>query len=173
MTNESRRQGLSDHLRWVHDMLRRDLVAVRQLAAAVAEGATHEDIYSGLRDLQSSGPLFQLRMNCLGYCQIVHAHHRNEDDSLFPAVRQAAPQLGRTIDRLEADHRIVARLLDQVEEHASRLDGPDTRQLLVDALHDLATHLLEHLEAEEEALQPVLDSWSTWPDQTPPATRAT
>ncbi len=171
MKNDFRPQALSDQLRWVHDMLRRDLVTVRRLADSVAAGATPDDIHAGLRALQSGGPLFQLRMNCLGYCQVVHAHHRNEDDTLFPAIRLAAPQLRRTIDRLEADHRVVARLLDQVEEHASGLDGPDARQLLVDSLSALSTHLLEHLEAEEVALRPILDSWSAWPEQAPPEIR--
>jgi iron-sulfur cluster repair protein YtfE (RIC family) len=167
----ARAAGMADQLRWVHNMLRRDLVAVQQLAASVAEGASRDAIQAGLHNLQSNGPLFQLRVNCLSYCQTVHAHHHIEDVALFPAARRAAPRLTETIDRLEADHRIVSRLLDQVEEHARDLEGGSTRLALVDALTDLSTTLLTHLELEEATLGPVLQTWSEWPDQAPPEIR--
>jgi iron-sulfur cluster repair protein YtfE (RIC family) len=147
-------------------MLRRDLAAVRQLAAAAAEGASAPDIRAGLHRLQSRGPLFQLRVNCLSYCQTLHSHHRGEDAGLFPAVRRAAPELGRTVDRLEADHRLVSDLLDGIEESVRTLDDatlPADRAHLVEALDTLSAHLLEHLDVEEEALAPVLLSWKTWP----------
>jgi iron-sulfur cluster repair protein YtfE (RIC family) len=163
----ARAAGLAGQLRWVHDMLRRDLFTVSQLAASVVEGASGDAIRAGLHDLRSQGPLFQLRVNCLSYCQTVHAHHRNEDVALFPAARRTAPQLTQTIDRLEADHRIVSGLLDRVEEHARDLDGAATRRALVDALTDLSTTLLEHLQLEEATLGPVLDSWSEWPERAP------
>src|SRR6478672_5443696 len=108
-------QGLIRQLRWVHDMLRRDLAAVRDLATRVAGGAGTAEVRADLRGLQSRSLLFQLRANCLGYCQIVHLHHGHEDAVLFPAVRRAAPHLADTVDRLEADHRAVSALLDQIE----------------------------------------------------------
>lgn len=154
-----RPDGLAAELRWVHDMLRRDLVGVRALAVSVADGASTERVEAALADLESNGPLFQLRVSCLSYCQTVHAHHTNEDVLVFPAVRQALPRLGAAVDRLEADHRLVAELLDQVERHASDLSFPSHRTSLVDALTMLSTHLLEHLEYEETVLGPVLDSW--------------
>jgi hemerythrin superfamily protein len=153
-------------LQGVHDMLRRDLAAVRRLAADAAEGAATPDIRTGLHRLQSRGPLFQLRVNCLSYCQTLHSHHRGEDVGLFPAVRRSAPELGRTVDRLEADHRLVSDLLDDIEETARTLDdtaSPADRARLVEALETLSAHLLEHLEFEEEALAPVLRSWQSWP----------
>ena len=157
-------RGLIRQLRWVHDMLRRDLAAVRELAARVADGASTAEVRGGLRDLQSRSLLFQLRANCLGYCQIVHSHHGHEDAILFPAVRQAAPQLSATVDRLEADHRVVSALLDQVEELAEDLDHQGARAAIVLALTRLSTDLLQHLEFEEEALEPVLNSWERWPE---------
>jgi len=157
---------LLQELRGVHDMLRRDLAAVRQLAAAAAEGAAAPDIRAGLHRLQSRGPLFQLRVNCLSYCQTLHSHHGREDVGLFPAVRRSAPELGRTVDRLEADHRLVSDLLDDIEKTAHTLDdaaSPADRARLVEALDTLSAHLLEHLDVEEEALAPVLRSWQSWP----------
>jgi hemerythrin-like domain-containing protein len=107
--------------------------------------------------------LFQLRANCLGYCQIVHSHHGHEDALLFPAVRRTAPHLSATVDRLEADHRVVSALLDRVEELADGLDDQPNRQDLVLALTRLSTDLLEHLAFEEESIGPVLNSWERWP----------
>ncbi|WP_327008819.1 hemerythrin domain-containing protein [Dactylosporangium sp. NBC_01737] len=152
-------------LQWVHDMVRRDLAAVRDLAREAARGAPAPGIQEGLLGLRTRGGLFQLRVNCLRYCAFVHEHHTNEDVALFPAVRRSAPQLGATVDRLEADHRVVAGLLDEIEATARTLDGDDTaaRTRLVDALETLSAHLLEHLAFEEQALAPVLASWKAWP----------
>lgn len=148
---------------WVHGMVRQDLRTCLELAEAVAAGAPAEEVRTGIRALQTGGPLFQLRVNCLRYCQFVHHHHTAESVLLFPAVRQAAPELGAAVDRLEADHRRVADLLDAVESAAAALGGPgdpDTRQQLIGALTELAAQLLEHLDFEETALAPVLRAWT-------------
>jgi hypothetical protein len=68
-----------DELKWVHDMIRRDLATVRALAASVEGGAPADAVRSTLGELQTRGPLWQLRVNCLRYCQHVHLHHGLED----------------------------------------------------------------------------------------------
>lgn len=150
-------------LKWVHDMLRRDLRTCRALADAASAGAPAARLRDELGRLASRGPLFQLKVNCLGYCRLVHAHHGGEDAALFPAVRRGAPQLGAVVDRLEADHRIVSDLLDEVEAAARRLDDAGARTRLVEALTELSAQLLDHLDREEEALAPVLLTWAHWP----------
>ena len=161
----ARSQALIEQLRWVHEMLRRDLTSVRGLAARVVDGASVSEVQAGLRDLQRNGPLFQLRVNCLSYCQTLHSHHRNEDAILFPAVRRAAPQLKDAVDRLEADHRLVAARLDRLEALMQDLSDIAARQALVEVLTELSTDLLQHLEFEEQALAPVLNAWDDWPEQ--------
>ena len=164
MTTSTERPGaLGDQLRWVHDILRRDLAAVRELAGRVAEGASAQEVRDHLAELESQGPLFQLRATCLGYCQLLHSHHSGEDELLFPAVRRAAPHLAATVDRLEADHREVSTVLNEIEALAHDLDEASARTALVDALTRLSTGLLEHLAREEETMIPVLDSWGEWP----------
>jgi iron-sulfur cluster repair protein YtfE (RIC family) len=158
---------LAAELRWVHDMLRRDLITIQQLAVRVSEGALAAELERELHSLQTNGPLFQLRVNCLSYCQTLDSHHRNENAILFPAVRRAAPQLAATVDRLEADHLIVASLLTEIDEFANDLADSSTRNALVDALDDLSSNLLRHLELEEASLQPILESWSSWPEDAP------
>ena len=126
-TRTERPEALADQLRWVHDTLRRDLAAVRELAGRVAEGASTREVRDGLADLEAGGPLFQLRATCLGYCQLLHSHHGAEDDVLFPAVRRAAPHLAATVDRLEADHRAVSAVLNEIEALAHDLDESSAR----------------------------------------------
>ncbi|MUL43790.1 hemerythrin domain-containing protein [Streptomonospora sp. PA3] len=159
-------QNLFDELRLVHGMLRRDLRTCRELAEAALAGAPAHAIRAELDRLANRGPLFQLKVTCLRYCRVVHAHHGIEDAMLLPAVRRAAPHLGEAVDRLEADHRTVAAVLDEVEAAAQALDaGADTaaRTRLSEALTALSDHLLEHLDFEEESIGPVLATWTQWP----------
>jgi iron-sulfur cluster repair protein YtfE (RIC family) len=154
-------------LQRVHDMLRRDLSSCSSLAEAASAGAPSAHLRDELERLASRSPLFQLKVNCLRYCQLVHSHHGGEDVALFPAVRRSAPHLSAIVDRLEADHRVVSDLLDEVEAAAHRLDeahAGKARSRLVEALSGLSAHLLEHLNREEEALAPVLLTWEHWPD---------
>lgn len=155
--------AVAAELRWVHDMLRNDMLIVQRLAARVGDGAVTRDVETELAELTSSGPLFRLRANCLTLCQTLDAHHQGEDAALFPAVRQVAPYLAATVDRLEEDHRKVSSLVDDVERLAGDLVDPATRAALVEALDGLAATLLAHLDLEETTLQPVLESWTSWP----------
>lgn len=153
-------------LKWVHSMLRRDLATCQSLAADARSGAPAADLRKGVKNLQKNAPLFQLRVNCLQYCSLVHSHHGNEDANMFPAIRKAAPEMGKVVDKLESDHRVISDQLDQVEGAARMLgDGsdPEMRELLADSLDALAVTLLKHLAYEEESLAPVLARWSTWP----------
>ncbi|MFT3834970.1 MAG: hemerythrin domain-containing protein [Micropruina sp.] len=166
-----REQALADQLRWVHDMLRRDLATVRELAQRVTEGAAATEVTAELDALRSRGPLFQLRVNCLSYCQTLGAHHSNEDTTLFPAVRLSAPHLASAVDRLEQDHAVVAALLDRIGGLADALARQQARLELVRTLEELAGHLLEHLDYEERTLEPVFASWSGSGGQMPDAIR--
>ncbi len=162
---------LLEELKWVHSLVRRDLQTCRTLAVDVAKGAAPDQIQAQLEMLQTRGPLFQLRTNCLHYCRFVHSHHSAEDILLFPAVRRFAPTLNASVDKLESDHRQVSLLLDTVEYEARQLAGSDplpsavtpARQLLVEALDKLSGCLSEHLAYEEETLAPVLSAWDNWP----------
>ena len=139
-------------LLWVHTAIRRDLATVEQLAAQVANGLAGEAVEAALAELKTNGPLFQLKVNCLRWCRLVHAHHGAEDVLLFPALRAVDPAIGPVVDRLEADHSRVSDLLDVVEAAARALtetDHDDARQRVVEGLGELHTHLLEHLDYEE------------------------
>ena len=116
------------------------------------------ELEAELRELETGGPLWQLKAGCLRYCRFVHLHHNLEDAMLFPALRDADPTIGPVVDRLEADHRRVSDLLDTVEAAAARLTASeeDARADVVLALDELHAHLLEHLDYEELRAGPVL-----------------
>ena len=100
---------------WVHDMIRRDLALIQQMAADTAAGEPAGTIRRGIRALASASPIWQLKAGCLRHCRFVHSHHSHESYLLFPALRQANPALNPVVDKLEADHQHVSTLLDEVE----------------------------------------------------------
>ncbi len=172
MTSEtmpSQPQALAAQLVWVHEMLRRDLDSARRLAQEAADGLPREEVRAGLTGLESHDPLFRLRTTCLGYCQTLHGHHGGEGDALFPAVRAAAPHLAEAVDRLEAEHRTVTALLDEIEGVAADLGPAEARITLVRALGRLSVVLEDHLAYEEEVLVPVLEEWDEWPRPSRPS----
>ena len=162
--------GPGDHLvqelLWIHGIIRRDLAVVRALAQDVRDGVDAESIRDEITRLETRSPLWQLRMNCLYYCRLVHAHHTGEDRHIFPALRRSDPALEPVVDRLEADHRKVSEILDEVEAEARALARDDTeaaRTRLAAALTLLSEHLLVHLDFEEKSISPTLRTWRTWP----------
>jgi hypothetical protein len=154
-----RGRALFRELLWVHRVLRRDLAAVRHLADDVLDGLPADDLHAEIGSLKTTGPLWQLKVNCLRYCRFVHLHHGAEDVMLFPALRRANPDLGPVVDRLEAEHRRMSDLLDRMEAAAAALaeaDSDDARQRVADSLNALADHLLTHLEFEELEAGPTI-----------------
>lgn len=169
-TADQQAEGPGEHLlrelKWVHDAIRHDLAVCRALAEQVAAGAAPDHVREQIAALQTSSPLWKLRINCLYYCRFVHSHHHVEDVMFFPALRRSNPTLGPIVDKLEADHRTVSDLLDEVEAAADALaarDGADARARLVAALDTLAADLLAHLEFEERAVAPTVREWREWP----------
>lgn len=158
-------EALVAELRWVHDMIRRDLETVRRMASEVAAGLPAEDVQAGIRSLAANGPLWQLKINCLHYCRFVHSHHHAESIMLFPQLRRANPALGPVVDKLEADHASVSGQLDEVEAAAQALGGrdePALRKRLTGALQNLSTDLVAHLQYEEESISDTLRTRTSW-----------
>ena len=158
-----RGEAMVAELKWVHDMVRRDLRTVRQMAA---DGLPAAGIRAGIRSLAANGPLWQLKINCLQYCRFVHSHHHAESVMLFPGLRRANPALNPVVDKLEADHLSISGLLDEVGEAAQKLssgEDPAVRERLTQALQKLSTDLLAHLQYEEENISDTLRTLPGWP----------
>jgi hypothetical protein len=138
-------------------MIRRDLEVVRRLSTEVGDGLPAAELETALTELKTNGPLWRLKVNCLRYCHFVHSHHGAEDVMLFPALRHRNPGLAPVVDKLEADHRRVSDLLDDVQRAATALNGgEDARERVSMSLDVLAESLLEHLEYEEREAGPTL-----------------
>jgi iron-sulfur cluster repair protein YtfE (RIC family) len=162
----SRGKALFEELRWVHGMIRRDLEVVEQLAQSVLAGLPAHAIQTEISDLQTNSPLWQLKVNCLRYCRFVHLHHNLEDTAFFPTLRAANPALAPVVDKLEADHRTVSELLDEIEEAAAALDqndGDAARRRVADGLDALGVQLLTHLDYEEQSAGPTIRRLASWP----------
>jgi iron-sulfur cluster repair protein YtfE (RIC family) len=152
-------RAMFDELLCIHGAIRADLITVERLAGEVAAGLPASEVRSEIDSLQTRSPVWQLKVNCRMYCRFVHLHHRMEDTAFFPRLREANPALSPVVDKLEADHRVVSTLLDEVERAASDMsdDCDDiARRRLVDALTALATQLLEHLQYEEREAGPTI-----------------
>ena len=161
---DPRGEAMVAELTWVHDMIRQDLAVIRRMAADTAAGEPADAIRGGLRSLATASPLWQLKAGCLQHCRFVHSHHTHESHLLFPALRQANPALNPVVDKLEADHQHVAKLLGEVEAAAQELGEPGTaRDRLIAALGTLSTDLLAHLAFEEEHIASTLRTFTRWP----------
>ncbi|MFI5757152.1 hemerythrin domain-containing protein [Streptomyces sp. NPDC051569] len=162
LPNTPQGKALVDELLMVHDSIRRDLATVRKLAQRVTKGLTAKELSADLKTLQTRGPLWQLRVNCLQHCRHVHTHHSFESAMMFPALKAANPQLRPAVNRLEAEHRAISDLLDEVQGAASALAediSAEARQRVVKALDTFADQLLKHLSYEEEQIIPTLRRW--------------
>ncbi|MGC5022287.1 nitroreductase/quinone reductase family protein [Micromonospora sp. DT47] len=126
-------------LKSVHDAFRRELASIR-------------------REVDAAGSTVgaQLRVNCLTLCQGLRHHHRGEDERVFPWLAGARPDLAPALDRLAAEHRTMAALLDEL---GKILAAADTDPAVLRAEVARLTGAVEaHLTYEEEQLLPVLDA---------------
>ncbi len=156
-------EAMAEEFRVIHDIIRRDLVVVRGLAADVAAGAAADTVRTRVADMAVSSPIWTLRVSCLRYCRFVHGHHVHEDSAFFPPLIAANPALEPAVERLKREHRVVAGLLDAIERQTEVLDRELTaRQGLAAALDELAEHLLAHLDWEEDAIFPTLRRMTDW-----------
>jgi hemerythrin-like domain-containing protein len=90
---------------------------------------------------------------CESYCRLVTTHHTVEDQSLFPAMRNADPRLKPVVDRLEYEHTVIHDVVDQVDQAlVSLVSAPDGMDRLIAAMDLLSDTRLSHLSYEEREL---------------------
>ncbi|WP_327581739.1 nitroreductase/quinone reductase family protein [Nonomuraea sp. NBC_00507] len=129
---------MGDALKKIHDAFRKELAVLR-------------------KEVGSSGPRLtaQLRVNCLTMCQGLHGHHSREDGFMFPALEGRHPELAAVFERLRAEHLVVQRLLEQLQELLAADDvAPEE---LSREVSRLTAELEAHLDYEEEQLVPLLN----------------
>jgi len=152
-----RGEALLEQLMWTHGIIRSNLKVLQEVTIDIAKGAPAGQVRAQVDELAASNVVWRLRVDCMRYCGLVHAHHHGEDAFFFPFLCQANPALRSVTDKLQADHMAVSDYLDAVESAAARISRDESaRQELVAALSDLSDHLITHLDYEEINLAPTL-----------------
>jgi alkanesulfonate monooxygenase SsuD/methylene tetrahydromethanopterin reductase-like flavin-dependent oxidoreductase (luciferase family) len=152
-------RALAQELVAVHNHLRGELSQLREMIGQVAAGnldpgaARSEIAKLTLRQNQ-----WTVGAYCESYCRLVGMHHTLEDQSLFPGLRSLDVRLAPVVDRLHAEHLVIAGVLERVDAALVALvtspatGMPDLRSA-VDLLTDT---LLSHLSYEEgELVEPL------------------
>ena len=93
------------------------------------------------------------------YAAVLHEHHHNEDDSIFPALLVARPDLDALIKRLEDDHRQLIGNMEAVDSAISAFEAqPDAahQKTMHDAVVAVRDTFLPHLDIEDEEILPAI-----------------
>jgi hemerythrin-like domain-containing protein len=131
----------------IHDALRRDLRRTQAALTATPPPSTPQR--------EAIGRHLEWMMRFL------HAHHRAEDEGLYPMVSERNPAAAVLIERMGADHEDIAPACERVQVAAARYrrsDSDDQRESLLAAVHDLTESLLPHLRREEDEMMPVVSA---------------
>jgi hemerythrin-like domain-containing protein len=146
----------------VHDHLRSELRQIRQAVDDVASGELEPAAARGMINrLTMRQNRWTLGSFCAAYCRVVTIHHTIEDTHMFPALAAQAPELDPVLRRLEAEHEVIADVLDRFDRTlvllvddknggGSATDGLSETRRVADELSDL---LLSHLGYEEDELE--------------------
>jgi hemerythrin-like domain-containing protein len=138
----------------VHNHLRDELEQLRQLIRDVRQGATAPaEARSYLNKMAMRQNYWTLGAFCANYCRVLSMHHAIEDQRMFPDLRLGDESLGPVLDKLAAEHEVIAGVLDEVDRALVAMVGDESRlSETEDAIDRLADALLAHLQDEEDAL---------------------
>ncbi|MEN2419352.1 nitroreductase/quinone reductase family protein [Streptomyces rimosus] len=153
---------LADKLVQVHTWLRAQLRHVRAEAEAhLLAQAAHQ----GPGEPPKPGLGLQIRQHCLAFCQSLEFHHTGEDAHVFPAVGRYHPELRPALDRLQDEHRTIARIQNDLLALLADIGNADPEQFRAE-LERMSEELLAHLAYEEEQVIPALAE-VPWPPVAP------
>ena len=98
---------------------------------------------------------------CASYCRIVTIHHTVEDAHMFPALQEVEPSLEPVLERLGAEHEVIADVLDRFDRalvdlvrgrDGAELPGRSGAAEIAALAAELNNLLLSHLAYEEDEL---------------------
>lgn len=126
----------------VHKVFRESLASAPQLIASAAGD-------DGRRTL-----IANYYVNLINFLRV---HHNGEEELVFPLLSERAPEHHSILDKAAADHEAVVTLMANVDHHVEtwQTRGDDGLQGAVDALADLQTTLIPHLDEEEIDVLPL------------------
>jgi deazaflavin-dependent oxidoreductase (nitroreductase family) len=154
--------SLADKILEIHTWLRHQLRYVSAEADAhFAARAAHQ----GPGEPPAPGLGLQIRQHCLAFCQTLEFHHTSEDGHVFPVVAQHHPHLREAMDRIQEEHRTVARIQGELVSLLADVSAADPEQFRTE-LARMSEELLAHLEYEEGIVLPLL-AGIPWPPAPP------
>ncbi|MGY1741660.1 MULTISPECIES: hemerythrin domain-containing protein [unclassified Blastococcus] len=90
----------------------------------------------------------------------LHHHHTHEDELIWPRLLERVPEeLAPIVRLMEAQHGRVDVLIAEIDEIRPRwavTGGAADRDRLAELFDRLCVHLVEHLDAEEERVLPII-----------------
>jgi hypothetical protein len=152
-------RAVAQELVAVHDHLRGELSQLREMIGQVAAGSLDPGTArSEIAKLTMRQNQWTVGAYCESYCRLVGTHHTIEDRALFPGLRSLDQRLVPVVDRLHAEHVVIAGVLERVDAALVALvTSPATGMLELRSAVDLLTDtLLSHLSYEEgELVEPL------------------
>jgi Hemerythrin HHE cation binding domain/F420H(2)-dependent quinone reductase len=148
-------RGMGDFLAEVHAWLSEELdIVLGQVDALIAENNTTTPVVLPSMTLHE-----QLRERCGAFGGALERHHLGEDYGAFPALAVAFPALAPTLERLRAEHVVVAETNRSIRELVEGY-APGASDIgdLRDRLHSLVARLREHFAYEEDAILDALNA---------------
>jgi Luciferase-like monooxygenase/Hemerythrin HHE cation binding domain len=143
----------------VHDHLRGELSQLREMIGQVAAGSLDPGTArSEIAKLTMRQNQWTVGAYCESYCRLVGMHHTVEDQALFPGLRSLDQRMAPVVDRLHAEHLVIAGVLERVDAALVALvTSPATGMSELRSAVDLLTDtLLSHLSYEEgELVEPL------------------
>jgi hypothetical protein len=116
VTYDKRGRLVGQHLIDVHDMLRAELVELREILAKVREGVeTAGNARSALNEMALRQNDWTLGAFCSRYCGVVTQHHGLEDEAIFPHLVRSDRTLEPVIERLAEEHFVIHDAIQDVD----------------------------------------------------------
>ena len=125
--DENYRPDIAASLRAIHGVISHGLEVIRESAAERPATVLDESSRIGFRDY------------VLTFAQVLNAHHLTEDEVAFPYFR--SHELELPYETLMADHQVMARLAERVEQHAYSLAPGVDGMPVLGAMEEVAAQL--------------------------------
>ena len=95
----------------------------------------------------------------MGHVSEILSHHGVEDTIFFPALRERAPETAEVLDRLDTEHHVLDRLMEECREAIEAVVTGAAPDDAAGALHRLADVMDDHLDLEDRAVVPHFGRW--------------
>ena len=151
----------------LQDMLRTELIELREILAQVRDGAVSAgSARSALNEMALRQNDWTLGAFCSRYCGAVAQHHGLEDDAVFPHLVRSDRSLEPVIARLTDEHLVIHDAIQAVDRAlVGHINHPDDYSPIQSAIDALTDSLLSHLSYEEHEIVEPLARLGFYPGQ--------